>query len=408
MILEPTRLRRLVLVAATLLAACSDNAAPSAGSGATANKADLERGKYLTRAADCIACHTSADGAPFAGGYALKSPYGVIYGTNITPDKQTEIGNYTADDLYRVLHDGGTPSKKHLYPAMPYTSYRLLTREDSDAIYAYLMSLPPVQRENTPSDLRWPYSWRWTLAFWNLIFRDPPAPSTDGSAAWQRGRYVVDALGHCGECHTPRNRVGAMQWSKSLSGGALGHFEAPDIAPQGLAARGWAPDDLKRYLSQGIARQGSAFDEMFLVIYHSTQYLTDTDLNAAAAFLLGDPPLKPLPVKAQPISQSAGHRVYLGVCGGCHGPNGEGKPNVAVALQGNSTVRQKNPQNLVRAVLLGLPEVNFPSLGRRQEMPGFANELSDTEIAALANYLRESWGGQPADITDEAVGAFRH
>ena len=118
MILEPTRLRRLVLVAATLLAACSDNAAPSAGSGATANKADLERGKYLTRAADCIACHTSADGAPFAGGYALKSPYGVIYGTNITPDKQTGIGNYTADDLYRVLHDGRTPSKKHLYPAM--------------------------------------------------------------------------------------------------------------------------------------------------------------------------------------------------------------------------------------------------------------------------------------------------
>jgi mono/diheme cytochrome c family protein len=411
MMWNAARLPCLVLAAAALLGACSDNAVPSAASRAAASKANLERGKYLTEAADCVACHTSAEGAPFAGGYALQSPYGPIYGTNITPDKQTGIGSYTADDLFRALHDGRTASGKYLYAAMPYTSYRLLTREDSDAIYAYLMSLPPVQHENTPTDLRWPYNWRWTLGLWNVLFRDPPGQSTEGSAAWQRGRYVVDALGHCGECHTPRNFLGAMQWSKALSGGILGHFEAPDITPQGLAARGWTPDALKRYLSQGIAPQGSAFDEMFLVIHHSTQYLSDADLNAATTFLLGDPPRAALPVKAQPIApeaQTAGRRIYLDVCAGCHGLDGEGKPHVTVAIQGNSTVRQENPQNLIRAVLLGLPEVHFPGLERRQAMPGFAGDLSDAEIAALANYLRASWGGKPADVTVAAVAAYRH
>jgi mono/diheme cytochrome c family protein len=397
---------RMALVVCLWLTGCSDDGARSVAAPASAVNADVERGRYLTQAADCVACHTTADGAPFAGGYALQSPFGTIYGTNITPDKDTGIGGYTANDLYGVLHDGTTPSGKHLYSAMPYTSYRLLAREDSDAIYAYLMSLPPVHLQNQITQLRWPYNWRWALAFWNWLYRDAPAAPTEKSTQWQRGRYVVDALGHCGECHTPRNRLGAMQWDAALTGGDLGHFRAPDITPQGLAERGWTPDDIKRYMRDGITAQGSAFDEMFMVIDLSTRYLSDADLAAAATYLFDDKPT----TTTQSIAadtESTGRQVYVAVCAGCHGLEREGKPHVTVALQGNSTVKQNNPQNLVRAILLGLPEYDFPGLERRQEMPGFANTLNDADIATVVNYLRAS-GGQLADVTDASVAAYRH
>ncbi|WP_345814619.1 cytochrome c [Paraburkholderia sp. PREW-6R] len=417
---RPRRVSRALLALGTalVLSACAKQddlaaaTAAAAAMGPQSTAADpLARGRYLVKAADCAACHTAADGAPFAGGVKLASPFGTFYGTNITPDRTHGIGNWTADDLYKALHDGVAPDK-HLYPAMPYTSYRMLSRADSDAIYAYLMAQKPAAVTNRDPDLTFPFNLRFGVRFWDWAFlRDAlPDASTGQSADWNRGRYLANALGHCAECHTPRAFSGQLDNARPLTGAALGRIAAPDITPQGLAARGWTATDLQAFFATGIAPQGSAFGEMYPVIHLSSQYMTHDDLRALSTYLLGDHPLAPQALQrgsADAAQLEAGRNVYLAVCAGCHGLNGQGKPHVAVPMQANSTLRQSDPRNLLVAMLDGLEPEEFPGLERMQDMPGFARQLSDTELAQLANYLRATWGGQPANVTADAVKALR-
>jgi mono/diheme cytochrome c family protein len=391
--------------------AASDPAAPAASQAAPGNGGDqLVRGRYLVQAADCAACHTAEKGAPFAGGVALASPFGTLYGTNITPDKEHGIGKWTADDFYKALHDGIGPDGP-LYPAMPYTSYRQLTRADTDAIYAYLMSIKPAAVANHPNDLRFPYNMRFGLHVWNMLFLKDALPdaSHGKSDQWLRGRYLVNALGHCAECHTARGSFGQLDNASPLAGGALGRIQAPDITPAGLAARGWTSADLQAFLATGIAKQGSAFGEMYPVVHLSTQYMTPQDVRDMAVYLLGDQAPTPQPLPAPPAGNAqleTGHRLYIATCAGCHGMTGEGKPHVAVALLGNSTARLKDPHNLLVSILDGIEAQDFPNNESMQHMPGFAKILSDDEIAQLANYLRAQ-NGQPADVTATAVRALR-
>ncbi|MEZ0605603.1 c-type cytochrome [Paraburkholderia sp. IW21] len=449
-------LRRALLLVGTavVLSACGkhdDSAAAlsaAAAMGPQSTAADpLARGRYLVKAADCAACHTTADGAPFAGGVKLASPFGTFYGTNITPDKNHGIGNWTADDLYKALHDGVTP-KGQLYPAMPYTSYRQMSRADSDAIYAYLMAQKPAAVANHGPELSFPFNMRFGVRFWNWMFlsdtlpdaskglspkgtsfgaspkgtsfgaspkgtsfgASPKGTSFGASAEWNRGRYLASALGHCAECHTPRGKFGQLDSAKPLTGAALGRIAAPDITPQGLAARGWTAVDLQAFFATGIAPQGSAFGEMYPVVHLSSQYMTHDDLRAMSTYLLGDQPPPPQPlqsVSADAAQLEAGRNVYLAVCAGCHGRGGEGKPHVAVPMHANSTLRQSDAHNLIVAMLDGIGAQDFPGLERMQDMPGFATQLSDTELAQLANYLRATWGGQSADVTADAVKALR-
>ncbi|ANJ75977.1 c-type cytochrome [Ralstonia insidiosa] len=414
------RLAVLPLLAAATLAACGDRSAdiPAAADQPSPTKltgADLiNRGRYLVRAADCAACHTAKDGAPFAGGVPLASPFGTFYGTNITPDKDHGIGKWSADAFYKALHDGVSPDK-HLYPAMPYTSYRGLSRGDTDAMYAYLtQQVKPVAVANREHELRFPYNIRLAMAGWNLFFLKDALPdaSVGNAAAWQRGRYLANALGHCAECHSPRGFAGQLDASKPLAGAALGRVVAPDITPAGLAARGWTQADLQTFFGVGIAPQGSAFGEMYPVVHLSTQYLNQADLGALATYLLGDKapapqPLKPVAATADNADQlKAGRASYLAVCAGCHGRDGEGKPHVAVPMLGNATVRNADAHNLLVAMLDGIEAQRFPGTEALQEMPGFA-QMSDTELAALTNYLRTNFGGQPADITADKVMGLR-
>jgi mono/diheme cytochrome c family protein len=237
-----------------------------------------------------------------------------------------------------------------------------------------------------------------------------PDASKGQTADWNRGRYLVSALGHCAECHTPRGQFGQLDQAQPLGGGSLGRVVAPDITPHGLAARGWTAVDLQTFFASGIAPQGSAFNEMYPVVHLSSQYLSDDDLRAMSTYLLGDQPPAPQPlrsVSADAAQLAAGRNVYLAVCAGCHGRDGEGKPHVAVPMHGNSTVRQHDPHNLIVAMLDGIGSQDFPGLERMQEMPGFAGQLSDAELAQLASYLRATWGGQPADVTADAVKALR-
>ncbi|VVE46286.1 gluconate 2-dehydrogenase [Pandoraea horticolens] len=377
---------------------------------ANASSEQIARGKYLARAADCAACHTSADGAPFAGGVPLKSPFGTFYGTNITPDKTNGIGGWTADDFYRALHDGVAPDKT-LYPAMPYTSYRQMTRADSDAIYAYLMSVKPAAVPNRKHDLSFPYNMRFGMRGWDWMFLKDTLPdaSKGQSADWLRGRYLANALGHCAECHTPRGTFGQLDKAKPLGGAALGRIAAPDLTPEALAARGWTVKDLQTFFGTGIAPQGSAFGEMYPVVHLSTQYLTPDDLRSLSTYLLGDavPAPKPLPDKPDTSKLTAGRNLYLAVCAGCHAADGTGKPHVAVSMLGNSTVRQKDSRNLIVAILDGIEPQKFPGLEAMQDMPGFDKRLTDAQIAELSNYLRVAYGGQAGDVNSEIVKQLR-
>jgi mono/diheme cytochrome c family protein len=429
-------LRRAALVlSAVLLAACGDQHDDSASNTAAtlvaspaSTPADLQRaaadqlarGRYLVKAADCAACHTAADGAPFAGGVKLASPFGTFYGTNITADKDHGIGKWSSTDFYKALHDGVTPHGQ-LYPAMPYTSYRQLSRADTDAMYAWLTAQKPAAVANHEPELSFPFNMRFGVRFWNMMFLTDTLPdaskgqSTTGtsfgaSADWNRGRYLANALGHCAECHTPRGKFGQLDNKLPLSGGTLGRMIAPDITPHGLAARGWTAADLQTFFATGIAPQGSAYSEMYPVVHLSSQYLSHDDLRAMTTYLLGDVPPPPAPlqsVSADAAQLAAGRNVYLAVCAGCHGRDGEGKPHVAVPMHGNSTVRQADPHNLIATMLDGIGAQDFPGLERMQDMPGFAGQLSDTELAQLGSYLRATWGGQPADVTPEAVKALR-
>ena len=375
----------------------------------------VARGKYLAEAADCAACHTAPGGAPLAGGLPMPSGFGTIYATNITPDPDDGIGRWSADDFWRALHDGVRRDGQQLYPAMPYTSYRGMTRADADAIYAYLMQMRPMKVANRRTELNFPFNIRLGMVGWNLLFLHDslPAVSVGSSPAWQRGRYLVNVLGHCGECHTPRGIVGEMELSRSFTGFALGRVAAPDITPAGLAARGWTAAALVAFLGRGLARQGSAFSDMQPVIMLSTRNLMPADLDAVATYLLGDNPPAPAslaapdPADVDADANGAGRISYVALCAGCHGLEGNGMPNTVVAMRNNSTVRLADPRNLIVAMLDGIGAENFPHRQSMQAMPGFADKLSDAEAAALANYLRVTWGGQKGDVTADAVRAFR-
>lgn len=370
----------------------------------------IARGRYLTQAADCAACHTAAGGAPLAGGYPLDTPFGTIYGSNLTPSADQGIGRWTKDDFFLALTQGVAPGGRHLYPAMPYTSYKGISREDADAIYAYLMSRPAVDVAIPANDMPFPFNQRMALIGWNLLFRnsDPlPASSQGSSVEWQRGRYLSDVLGHCGECHTPRGMLGQMEVNKPMQGGDLGRFIAPDITPQALAQRGWTPEALSRFLSTGLAPQGSAFSEMHMVVDLSTRHLTPEDHRALVTYLMGDKPPQPVAAKIGQGSD-AGRITYLDQCSACHERDGAGIPHVAVAMRDNATLRQPDGKNLIVSVLDGLPAQQFPGNESMQSMPGFADRLDDAQIAELVNYLRVTWGGLPADITAEQVKALRN
>ncbi|WP_207882575.1 cytochrome c [Pseudomonas sp. 30_B] len=374
----------------------------------------IKRGEYVSRAADCMACHTAEGGAPFAGGLPIHSPFGTIYGSNITPDKDFGIGNYSADDFFAALTEGKRKDGANLYPAMPYTSYHLIKREDSDALYAYLMSQTPVHRAAPQTSLSFPFNVRMGLSGWNMLYgKSVQLDNAEGkSDAYKRGQYLVEVLGHCGECHTPRNSIGALQQDKRLTGGLLNGYSAPSLLAQDLAERGWTSADLTGFLKHGMSPQGSMFNEMFPVMHLSTQHLGDEDLAAMSTYLLGDQPPQAKVVQAvaeDQLSDSAkrGRQQYLNVCAGCHGNEGEGKPHIAVAMQGNTTLRLADSRNLAKVIVEGIREQQFTGFERMQPMPGFADKLSDEQLADLINYLRQAWGGLPGDMGVQQVAQLK-
>lgn len=377
--------------------------------------AQVQRGAYLARAGNCMSCHTARGGTPYAGGRSIDTPFGAVFSSNLTPDKITGIGNWTAGEFWRAMHNGRSKDGRLLYPAFPYTNYTEITREDSDALHAYLQSLPATAQPNTPHTLRWPFSTQAALAVWRALYFSPGqfTPDSRQAAEWNRGAYLVRGLGHCSACHSARNALGANNTPLDLAGGLIPmqNWYAPSLtSPAEAGVADWAPEHIASLLKTGVAPRGSVLGPMAEVVLHSTQHMSDEDLNAMAVFLKSLPPSAAAVAAPAPASTSvaqAGGKLYEQHCAQCHGEQGRGVPGAYPPLAGNRAVTMNSTANLVQVVLNGGYAPATAGNPRPYGMPPFVLVLDDTELAALLTYLRSAWGNQAAAVTATEINRMR-
>ncbi|WP_238292015.1 cytochrome c [Caballeronia novacaledonica] len=400
------------------MAACAVPIEHAVAQGADA--ATVKRGEYLARAGDCIACHTLPAGKRFGGGRPMDTPFGTLYTPNISSDKETGIGKWTAEEFYTMMHTGKSRDGSLLYPAMPFTSYTNVTRADSDAIYAFLMSTPAVHQPNRPHELRFPFNHRELLLGWrSLFFREGVyKPDASQSVEWNRGAYLVEGLGHCSMCHTAINALGGNVKSKAFEGGLIPiqNWYAPSLTSNKEAGLGdWSLDDIVGLLHAGVSNRGAVYGPMAEVVYDSLQYLTEEDVRAMAVYL------KALPArsgdKSAPPSQAVaeektslsplGKKIYDAQCAECHAAQGQGKPPDFPPLANNQSIEMNSAVNPIRMVLNGgYPPGTFKN-PKPYGMPPFAQSLSDVEVAAVVTYIRTAWGNHGAPVTVKEVNELR-
>jgi mono/diheme cytochrome c family protein len=377
--------------------------------------ATIQKGLYLARAGDCAACHTADPAKPMAGDYALTTPFGTIYTANLTPDPETGIGKWNADEFYKAMTKGLEPDGTRLYPAFPYTHFTILKREDSDALFAYLKTLKPISQRIQSPDFMWPLSWRFVMRGWNLVnFKHHPfRPDSEKSAIWNRGKYLVLGLGHCAMCHSPKNMLGAEEQDNRVSGGEVEGWWAPSLSGDKRDGIGnWTKDDLVSFLKYGRNEKSAAFGPMSDVIEDSTRYLNDQDLEAIATYVKGIPargdeaPAK-LSDDQSKQAQSVGKEIYAAQCSACHAPGGAGVPTMFAPLKGSSLAQSRNPKTVIRAVLEGVRSAPTDKYPTPHSMPSFAGKLTDGEIAAVVNYVRDSFGNQAAAVSESDVHDVR-
>jgi mono/diheme cytochrome c family protein len=359
---------------------------------------DIARGAVLAAVGDCAVCHTAANGRPYAGGRAVPTPFGTVYATNITPDPATGIGRWSFAAFRRAMRDGIDRQGRHLYPVLPYPHFTLATDDDIAAIYAFLMTRAPIVQETPANALAFPLNWRPLLAGWNLLFLQSgswqPDPARD--AEWNRGSYLVEAIGHCGACHTPHNVLGAEQNARALAGGDAEGWDAPALQAAAPAPKGWSVDQLATYLRTGFdAGHGAAAGPMTAVTAELGA-VPDADVRAMAVYIASRMPAAPLTEPAKPDHPPDDPRVtamFDGACGGCHGADAPMMRAGAPPLRSNTAVNAPAARNVVDVILHGLPWRE----GRPGPyMPAFASALTDEQVASLAAFVRARYSDQPA------------
>ena len=402
----------LLIVAALLWRDDQRPAGGSAASSAPAGQDLIERGAYLARAGNCMACHTERGGAPYAGGRGIATPFGTVYAGNLTPDASTGIGAWSAEDFWQALREGRSRDGRLLYPAFPYANYSRLQREDADAIYAFLRSQAPVARANTAHELRWPFNTQWALVAWRTLYFKPETfePQAQQSPAYNRGAYLVQGLGHCSACHAARNVLGASN-PLDLAGGLIPmqNWYAPSLTDTRQAGlMDWPLADIVALMQTGVSPRGSVQGPMAEVVLHSTQHLSQTDLQAMATYLKALPasPRPPLPGRLAQAN-TAGAALYDKHCVQCHGDQGQGVSNAYPALAGNRAVTMDSTVNLVQMVLHGGYPPATAGNPRPYGMPPYWVDLSEQDIADLLNHLRSSWGHQAGAVSAVDVQAAR-
>jgi mono/diheme cytochrome c family protein len=402
------KMRNLVTLA---LAACTTSAIAAWAAEDSQAFQKIERGRYLAVLGDCVGCHTAPGGKPFAGGAALETPFGALIGPNITPDVATGVGAWSEEDFRRAMHEGIGRDGARLYPAMPYPAYTKVTRDDVSAIWAYLRSLDPVRNEVQPNQLRFPFNVRRpATSTWDLINFQPGVfqPNPAKSDAWNRGAYLVEGLGHCGTCHTPKNITGGDRGSEALQGALLQDWYAPDLTEDPRTGIGsWSIEEIVRYLKTGANSYDIASGPMAEAVANSTSKMTDADLLAIATYLKDRAPRSGRAVTALAAANPrmvAGQAIYEDRCAACHSRSGAGVPNLFPRLASAPLVQSADPTSLIRVVLIGSRAVATSAAPTAPAMPAFGWNLNDTEVADVLTYVRNTWGNaasavQPEDVT---------
>jgi mono/diheme cytochrome c family protein len=381
----------------------------------------IERGAYLAKAGNCAGCHTAPGQAEFGGGRGLETPFGTVYASNLTPDEKTGLGTWTAEDFWRAMHHGQSKDGRLLNPVFPYSSYTLVERQDSDALFAFLRSLPAVSQQNHGQELHFPYNTQVALRVWRALYFQPRKfkARSEKSADWNRGAYLVQGLGHCGDCHSPRSSLGGVQsdpeHDATLSGGVMPvqKWYAPSLRDAREAGlQGMTMSESVALLKHGVSTQASVIGPMAEVVFRSTQYLSETDVAAMTNYLQ-DLPGRPNGANAQNSKQGKtqsldavrdeqGKKLYTTHCADCHGDQGQGAEAAGLPayphLAGNRAVTLSLPLNLVRILVQGGFPPATPGNPKPFGMPPFSHILSDSEIAQVLTYIRQSWGNSAGTV----------
>jgi mono/diheme cytochrome c family protein len=404
---RPQRVREAILASVLLCTASVFDGARADPSAET-----IARGKAMAEAADCAGCHTADPSKPFAGGRRIDTPFGAIYSPNLTPDRDTGIGAWSDDEFLRALRYGIGRDGSRYYPAFPYPNFTKMIRDDIFAIRAYLATLPPVHNAPPPPQLRWPLNYRAVMRAWNYLFFRPGIfePDQSKSTAWNRGGYLVTGTAHCGACHTPKNIFGADRRGQSFGGGQVAGWFAPRLdgaARSGL--KSWSADDIVEYLSSGRNGKSHADGPMAEVVVDSTSKMSDGDIRAIAVYLKDlsagapEPEVTPPP----PADMATGKAIYARACIACHEADGSGAPRIYPPLPGNALLQSADPLSTLRIILDGAQTVTTPRAPNPGSMPAYAKQLSDREIADVANYIRNSWGNAAPPVTPAQVARAR-
>jgi mono/diheme cytochrome c family protein len=370
----------------------------------------VERGRYLAAAGDCAGCHTRPGGAPYAGGRPLETPFGTVLSANLTPDA-SGLKSWTADQFYRAMHEGLSANGEHLYPAFPYNYFTRMPRADTDALFAYLQSLPAVANSPERNQLPFPFNIRALMSVWNLLYLDKKtfAPDPAHDAQWNRGAYLVEGPGHCAACHTPKAVLGGPKTGRDFQGGRFGAWFAPDLTPNTRTGLGsWSRDEVVAFLKTGRNAHASASGEMGLVVQDSTSQLADDDLRAIAAYLANRAPSPtPAPQPPDPAAMRTGEAIFVDQCSACHLMQGQGQTLAFPPLAKSANLQQSDPSNAIHAVLAGLRATPTMAHPTPFTMPAFAWKLDDAQVAAVATYARNSWGNAAPAVTADQVGKLR-
>jgi mono/diheme cytochrome c family protein len=373
---------------------------------------DIARGKALTDAGDCASCHTADAAKPFAGGKRIDTPFGVIYAPNLTPDRETGLGAWSDDDFHRALRFGVARDGSRYYPAFPYPNFTKLTRQDILAIRAYLATLTPVQNAPRAPELRWPFNYRVVMRGWNWLFFKPGIlmPDQQKSAEWNRGRYLVEGVAHCGACHTPKNMFGANRRGQAYGGGRVAGMFAPRLdgaARSGL--KSWSVEEITEYLQSGRNARSHAGELMSEVVVNSTSKMSDADIRAIAVYLKDLPAGKREPKVTPPPSaqMAAGEKLYKGACIACHEDDGSGAPRIYPPLPSNANLQSADASSTLRIILDGAETVTTPRAPNKGSMPAYAAKMTDQQIADVTNYIRNAWGNAAPLVTADQVAKAR-
>jgi mono/diheme cytochrome c family protein len=364
----------------------------------------IARGAALAIAGDCASCHTADAAKPFAGGKRIDTPFGAIYSPNLTPDRETGLRVWSDEEFYRALHYGVAPDGSRYYPAFPFPNFTKMTRQDVLAIRAYLATLTPFRNATPPPELRWPLNYRVLMRVWNFLFFRPALfePDQQKSPEWNRGGYLVEGPAHCGACHTPKNLLGADRRDRAYGGGLVQGWFAPRLdGAERSGLKSWSVDDIVEYLQSGRNGRSHAGGLMAEVVAGSTSKMSDADVRAIAVYLKDLPAGVPEPAVTPPAQagMAAGAAIYARLCIACHEADGSGAPRIYPPLPGNANLQAADPSSTLRIILDGAKTMTTPRAPNTGSMPDYARQLSDQEIADVANYVRNSWGNAAPLVT---------